>query len=127
MIIYSEQANTKIVITLSNFTRNYGYQGGVAFVDSDSTVNISSSNFDQNFAVIGGVAYQQSEGRMNLANCTYRENLALKASLFYLFNSQNAIEVTGGYMTMNGFAHSLHTIPDVFLKSGPTAMSHWRP
>jgi hypothetical protein len=86
-------------VNQTNFTRNYGNQGGVVFVDSGSKVSMTQSTFRANFAVFGGVVYQQSEGIIVLSNCTFVNNIALKASLFYLYNSQNALDLSGGFIT----------------------------
>jgi hypothetical protein len=51
------------------------------------------------------VAFLQDDGMMVLTNNIYYRNYALRASLFFLFNSQNDLMLTGGQIRENGFPY----------------------
>ena len=49
-----------------NFTRNYAYQGGVFYIQYQSSIEISNCYLVENFAVIGGVAYVNNDGLIKI-------------------------------------------------------------
>ena len=51
------------------------------------------------------MAFLQDDGMMVLTNNIYYRNYALRASLFFLFNSQNDLMLTGGQIRENGFPY----------------------
>jgi hypothetical protein len=51
------------------------------------------------------VAFLQDDGMMVFKNNVYYRNYALRASLFFLYNSQNDLMLSGGQIRENGFAY----------------------
>ena len=51
------------------------------------------------------MAFLQDDGMMVLTNNVYYRNYALRASLFYLYNSQNDLMLSGGQISENGFPY----------------------
>jgi hypothetical protein len=51
------------------------------------------------------VAFLQDDGMMVLKNNVYFRNYAVQASLFFLYNSQNDLILSGGQIRENGFPY----------------------
>ena len=51
------------------------------------------------------MAFLQDDGMMVLTNNVYYRNYALRASLFFLYNSQNNLILSEGQIRENGFPY----------------------
>eukprot|EP00347_Sterkiella_histriomuscorum_P016197 403354113 len=109
-ILFGEKKQSVTRITNSKFLRNYAYQGGLFFTQLDTKIEAINCDFQSNFGVIGGVVYLQNDGQAVFTNSTFNQNVALKSSLFQIYNSQNALQVSGGSIKRNGFQYSFSSI-----------------
>lgn len=50
----------------------------------------------------------QTDGNLNIIGSVFMNNFAMRASLFFLFNSQSSLRLEGGSIKNNGFYYHPH-------------------
>lgn len=89
----ADYQKTKTVVKNSTFHKNYAVNGGVFFVQFESTAEVINSTITKNFAISGGVAYVSNNGAVMFRNSTIDGNGALETSVALVFDSVAATSV----------------------------------
>jgi hypothetical protein len=86
-------SSTSIQATFENstFTQSSALDGGVAFIDLNSTIIIFNSSFQLNQASnFGGVIFSP-DSKLNISNSIFANNAAVCGGAIYVFDSRNFI------------------------------------
>ena len=69
-------------------------------------VSLTNNTFEKNFAFEGGVAFLQNEATLRSIKDTFYRNIALRASIFIVYNVNEALRSYNSFFTENGFLYS---------------------
>eukprot|EP00347_Sterkiella_histriomuscorum_P014067 403362285 len=89
-VIFGDFKNTLALISNSNFTSNYAYEGGIFYLWYGSQLNFTNCTFQKNYALKGGVGSVLNQGQFNFFNSTLTNNNAIKSALISIEDSSDS-------------------------------------